>query len=145
MRRHSNYDISAKWDDPWESRNELRSAERFRIDNRLSISVPCPETHNYLTGPGLVHDISQTGVAVRTKHRLEPKQIVSVSIPTEGCPESLCLPQSFDCKAEVVRVVELKDRQSLVALSFSQQFSQDMEFAVYMNTIQTISDTLAVG
>lgn len=130
------YDINAVWDDPFEERREQRKASRFSIRMAAGIAVRDVASQRSLRGRGLVRNMSYTGIRVTTKHRLRRGQEVTLAVPTKHCHGRMCLPKAFVGAAEVVRVEPGKEGCSDVALRFGESFLQDMEFAVFVDSLQ---------
>lgn len=133
------YDVNARWDDPWERREEHRTAARCRADLRIKLTVEDKHLRGVLTGPGLVNNVSLTGACVLTKHRVTPGQIVMADMPADCCPEHMGLPKAFVGPVEVVRVQAVDERKSLVGLRFGEPLSQNIEFAVFIDYLRTIA------
>jgi hypothetical protein len=142
MARRQAYDINAEWVDPFEKRRneERRSTSRFLAHLKVQIAVDMPEIQRRLVGPGVVRDLSEGGLQIVTKHRLTPSQRVTVVIPTQDTPQSPVLRQSFQGKAQVVRVNERgNDRCAVVALRFGDAFTDDMEFALFVDHLRALA------
>lgn len=137
----SGYDTSARWDDPYDRPVERRVARRFPVPMELKIGVNDSDQGVKLVGPGLVMDISRVGASVRTKHRLRVAQRVGVAIPTELCREIVFLPKRFVGSAEVVRLDDAGNGVSKAALRFGSEFSQNMEFALFMDSLHSLTHT----
>ncbi len=137
------YDVDAAWDDPFERNHERRRAKRHRFLLKATLSVEIPGTRQHLIGPAIVQDISTTGIWALTKHRLTPGMVVSLILPTGPCPSDLFLPESFTGDARVIRVRSLEDSRSLVALQLAETFSQNMEFAMFVDYLGTIARTIS--
>jgi hypothetical protein len=133
------YAVDKAWDDPYEHVDERRNAPRVRCRFKLSIAADEAERNRRVVGPGLVRDISLTGILLVTKHSLKPEQRVQLEVPTLGCVDSMCLPDSFEGTAEVIRSNELEGGKSDVALRFGEDLSQNMEFAIFIDALMTVS------
>lgn len=139
MARYPRYDVKAEWDDPFEEHEERRSADRAEIRIRVLIAVKVEGHTTLLRGPGIVRNISPTGMCVVTTHVLEPGQQVMLQIPTDSCPSALCLPETFEGTAEVVRVLpEIKNRM-VAAFRFGDAFIGNMEFAMFVEVAQELA------
>ncbi|MBI4558288.1 MAG: PilZ domain-containing protein [Candidatus Hydrogenedentes bacterium] len=136
------YTIDMTWDDPYEHREDRRKTPRAEWKRKISIAVDNPAGKGRLVGPGLVMNLSSHGVLVNTKHRLQPQQPVTVAMPTEPAPNDMCLPEVFAGPATVVRVEALDDRHFRVALRFGETLSQNMEFAMFVDFMQTVVKAL---
>lgn len=141
MARRQAYDINAEWVDPFEERRnrERRGASRFPAQLKVQIAVDLPDIQRRLVGPGVVKDLSEGGVQVITKHRLAPNQRVSVVIPTDGAPQTPVLRQHFSGNAQVMRVTPRDNRCADVALRFGEAFTDDMEFALFVDHLRALS------
>ena len=134
------YDTDVKWDDPFEHRAERRVAPRFSVPMRIKIGVDNLQKNARLVGPGQIVDISRTGARVHTRHRLKPSQRVSVCISTKLCErDAACLPAEFTGSAEALRVQDAAGGVTQVALRFGSEFSQNMEFDMFMDSLQLLS------
>jgi hypothetical protein len=131
------YNVEAQWDDPFEPRDERRGNERLSIKLKVLISVSAEDSRHTLRGPGIVADLSQNGMFVITKHVLKPLQRIMLEIPTHMSLASGCLPEAFVGTATVVRVQQLNEKRYAVALQFGEVFSQNMEFALFVKSLQT--------
>lgn len=141
MRR---YDVNAKWVDPFEQHEERRTASRFSVrDLTLSLAVEDAVGNGQLVGPGLVKNISHSGAYIVTKHSLSPSQRVSLAIPASTCPAHMCLPEIFFGDAKVLRVEPKGEKQRGVALRFREAFSQSMEFALFIDTLQGVASIMS--
>ena len=141
MARRQAYDIDAPWVDPCEARREeRRRALRFAAQLKLDIAVDTPEAGGRLVGPGVVRDLSEGGVQVITKHRLAPSQRVTVSIPADRALQGPVPRRSFIGSARVVRVKERDNRCSDVALRFCDDFTDDMEFTLFVEHLRQVSE-----
>lgn len=139
MSPRQTYDLNAEWDDPTEPRQEQRAAERCRAELKLTITAESKTLKGRLVGPALTKNLSLTGAFLLTKHQLVPGQTVIVAIPTDFCPDNLGLPGAFIGSAQVARVEPSGDKTTLVGLQFSEAFSENMDFAVLFDYLQSIS------
>ena len=131
------YNVEATWDDPYDQPVNRRSNDRFAIRIKMSITVEDPLIQRRLHGPGIVNDISVSGVKLRTKHRLNVGQRISLAIPTSMCPADLCLPEVFLGPAEVVRVEPHNHNGTITAaLTFGAALTQNMEFVLFVESLQ---------
>lgn len=137
------YNIDAEWDDPFERQAEQRASGRCRAAFKLTITADDERLKGRLVGPGLVKNMSLTGAFLVTKHRLEPGQRVTVAISTDFCPDHMGLPGAFIGPAEVVRLEPSQGRTVLVGLQFGEVFSENMDFAVFQDYLQSISQVMA--
>lgn len=111
---------------------DRRRAERVSVGFKLAISAKNPVNGGEILGPGILEDLSISGARVTTRHQLTPGQSVKVTIPTEGCPDALGLPERLAGKAVVQRVEPRKNRTRHVALRFTPALAQNMDFAFYI-------------
>lgn len=132
-------DLDRVWDDPFEHLKERRVAPRFDYRFRLSITAEDAERNHRVVGPGIVRNISLTGVLLVTKHTLTPEQRVMLEVPTIGCGDNMCLPDVFEGTAQVVRARDLDGGKRDVAMRFGDDLFQNMEFAIFIDTLQTMS------
>ena len=139
MRRETPYDINAKWDDPCDHRDERRGFGRFRTRLKMKIAVHREDIKGRMIGPGIVRDLSVNGASVITKHELAPGAFMSVTIPTDACPDGMCLPRTFRGPARVLWVTPEGENTIRVGLAFGDRISQDMEFAVFVDYLKSIS------
>jgi len=137
MPRRYNTDVS--WDDPFERVQDQRGAKRSHLHMQITIIVSDEVTRGRLVGPGLVRDISQTGLLVVTKHRLQPGQQVTLSLPTNLCSQTMCLPPAFVGPAEVLRVSSGSKDRTMVALQFGDSLQANMEFALFVESLQRMA------
>ena len=131
------YETNASWDDPFEPRREKRIAQRFAAPLRLKIAVHDAKMKCRLICRGNVVDVSRVGALVRTRHKVTPGMRVSVAIPTKLCEDNACLPRIFVGSAEVMRVQPDGDGISVVALRFGTELSQNMEFALFTDSLRS--------
>lgn len=143
MSKKSHYDIQAQWYDPFDKPEEKRRSPRFPIVLKLRIAAPDAERKGQMVGPGLSRDLSQAGVRVITKHRLRPRQTVKVAMSTELCSDSMCLPDVFRGTAQVVRVEPKDSKCAEVSLSFENSLIDNIEFAVFVDSLKTLSSLMA--
>jgi len=132
----AHYDVDIAWDDPFERPRENRKSRRFNIRMSTAIAVHDIASQRSLRGAGLVRNMSGTGIRLATKHRLVPGQRVTLAVPTKHCHENMCLPPAFIGPAEVVRVEPGHDGCSEVAMRFCEPFLQDIEFAVFIESLE---------
>jgi len=130
------YETDAKWEDPFEPRQEKRIARRFSVPMRIKIAVHDSKKKCRLVCHGNVINLSRAGVLVRTKHQLTPGMRVAVAISTKSYKESVCLPRIFVGSAEVMRVAHDYEDISVVALRFGTELAQNMEFALFTEALQ---------
>lgn len=143
MTRRPSYSLDTSWVDPFEPRVENRSSDRFPFSLKVSIAVEDPTQKGQLIGPGIIRDISQSGVSLITKHQLTPRQRVTVALPTEGCHEDMCLPKAFIGRAEVCRTEPGDGSKSTVALRFGDSLCHNIEFVIFLDYLRFVSRTSA--
>ena len=136
------YATDAAWDDPFEHVDERRRAPRIKCRFKLNIAADDPGHTHRVVGPGLVRDISLTGMLLVTKHSLEPDQSVQLEVPTMGCVDSMCLPAVFEGTAQVIRAKDLDGGKQDVALRFGEDLFQNMEFAIFIDALMTVSKVM---
>ena len=83
--------------------------------------------------------MSSTGACVETTHRLENDQTVLLRIPTDTCPESVCLPSVFEGPAKVVRTAPPHKGRTVVGVRFSDALLQNMEFAMFTGALERVA------
>ena len=115
---------------------ERRSAERFAVAFKLSVSTENPNDAGLTVNPAQVRDISATGTFISTRARLEPRQSVVIAIPTDQCPGGMSLPEAFVGAATVMRAHEAENGRQLAALRLGDAFHQNMDFAMFVDFIQ---------
>ncbi|MDX9971648.1 MAG: PilZ domain-containing protein [FCB group bacterium] len=136
------YTTDADWDDPFDHVDERRRAPRIKCRFKLSITADDQDRNQRVVGPGLVRDISLTGMLLVTKHSLAPEQRVQVEVPTMGCVDSMCLPSVFEGTAEVIRAREIDGGKQDVALRFGEDLFQNMDFAIFIDALMTVSKVM---
>lgn len=139
--RHA-YDLEAEWVDPYDAHEEKRDDERFKVSFKVNITVKDEHLKGTLVGPGVVRDISLASVYVLTKHQLTVGLTVRLAVPTNVCPPSMGLPKAFLGPGEIVRVTPLDERRNLVAIRFGDAFTENMEFAVFMDHLRSLSTVM---
>lgn len=139
MTRNFAYDVNAGWDDPFETREERRINSRTGSRFEASMAAPAQGRRGRYVGPALVRDISLEGALVLTKHQLWEGQIVTLTIPTAFCPDTLGLPASFTGTAKVERLRPFEGKRVEAALRFGEDFSRNMDFAVFVEFVQSVS------
>ncbi len=137
------YDINAEWDDPYEHLEDRRKTDRCVENVTIKIAVQVENHADPLVGQGLVLNISQTGMLCRTKHRLTVGQDIQLSIPTQGYSGTEPLPRKFIGSAKVARVITVDDTVQNVGLEFGSALSDNMSFAIFIETLQAISSMKA--
>lgn len=137
------YDVDATWDDPYDHLQERRESERFDFRIKMSIAVNHDGSRSRLVGPGIVRNISLTGVSVVTKHRLVPGQRITLAIPTKRFKLAEILPAYFMGTADVVRVERREDGTIRAAIKFGESFTQNMDFSVFIRSLYAVRYTLA--
>jgi hypothetical protein len=83
-------------------------------------------------GSALSQNVSMSGALVTTNHAFQAGETVDVAIPTRHCPPSLALPEELLGRATVKRVEDREESNSRVALQFSENMQQSLEFALFM-------------
>lgn len=139
MALRQRYDVDTPWDDPYETRTENRSANRFAFPMKITLAVDDPLRKGQLVGPGLVNDISMYGVCVTTKHKLVPKQKVTLAISTQLCPDDLCLAKAFIGPSTVRRTESREGAPMRAALQFGEALYQNIEFVMFIDYLQTMA------
>lgn len=131
------YNLDTEWDDPFDHLDDRRNSPRFQSNMRIMIGLESGSARRNLVGPGLLRDMSEGGLCCLTKHRLVPGNEVTLRFTTEMCPAEMCLPKTFYGPAKVVRTLpDSKDRM-VVGLEFGEPFKQNMEFALYLQQLET--------
>ncbi|MCL4215961.1 MAG: PilZ domain-containing protein [Candidatus Hydrogenedentes bacterium] len=130
------------WKDPYERRENRRAADRFSLRHQVSVLVDDVRHECCIVGPANLKDLSLTGALASTKHKLRPRQWVTLVFPTDCCPRHMGLPKVFKGRALVTRVEQHRSHIIRFGLRFSDDFVQNMDFALFINTLQTISKTL---
>lgn len=133
------YDLNASWDDPFDRPKERRKASRTASRFQVKIAVTLTNKPVPLVGPGIVQDISATGLRCRTKHRLAPGQPVTLQLPTSSSPSELGLPKKFFGGAQVVRSRLGSDGVSEVAIRFDEDLRDDIHLAVFVDHLGTLA------
>lgn len=136
------FDTNVAWDDPTERREDRRRAERFHVPLRVSLTADAPARAGRLVGPGKITNLSMTGAAMVTKHKLAPEARVDVTFPTEMCPDAMCLPQEFAGSARVVRSVDRGNGKSDVALAFGDALTENIQFAMYIDLLRNVAPAM---
>ena len=137
------YNVNAKWDDPFDHQNDRRSTDRFDFRIKMSIAVGMEGSRSRLVGPGIVRNLSLTGACLVTKHKLVEGQRITLAIPTKRFPVAECLPAYFLGTAVVVRIEPRDDATSRVAIKFGDAFTQNMDFSVFIRSLQSVRQALA--
>ena len=135
LRQH--YDVDAPWFDPFETRLENRGAERFELPIKINVVVDEPARKGQFVGPGLVNDISLSGISLETKHHLTVGQTVTLAIPTNSCPDDLCLANAFVGPATVCRVEPREGTRIRAGLTFGEPLLQNIEFVIFVDYLKT--------
>ncbi|HIJ65576.1 MAG TPA: PilZ domain-containing protein [Candidatus Hydrogenedentes bacterium] len=143
MARRSPYDTSAVWDDPYDAPDNKREASRFNVRMKVVLAVDCPERGGQLIGDGVVKNISQSGVQVHTKHALEPGQRIVLSVPTDMLGGEMLLPETFSGMVDVQRVEPVDGRVRVAALRFSEDFTQNMDFVVFIDNLHAVAGLMS--
>ena len=129
------YSIDQDWDDPFEQRPERRRSFRHPKRFRCAIGAHDSGNRDAISCPGMVMDVSTTGVRVVTGHALEPGDRVELTLPTLGMSEQACLPDAFHGQADVVWSATLTGSGSQGALAFGNAFLQNMEFSLFLERL----------
>lgn len=132
------YDVNASWDDPYERRNERRQVGRTPVNLKIKIAVDLANKPAPLVGPGVVDDISPTGLRCRTKHSLTAGQFVKIQIPTKDMPSELGLPKGFIGAAQVTRAEQRDGGICEVAVRFDEDLRTDIHLAIFVEHLQTM-------
>ena len=135
------YDVNASWDDPYDRPKERRHASRASSRFQVKIAVALANKESPLVGPGVVHDISVSGLRCRTKHRLAPGQPITLLVPTSNFPSEMGLPKKFLGGAQVVRSKLGPDGVSEVALRFDEDLRDDIQLAVFVDHLSSLART----
>ncbi|PCJ56186.1 MAG: hypothetical protein COA73_12720 [Candidatus Hydrogenedentota bacterium] len=133
------YDTDAKWDDPFDKPEERRNAQRHPESFRIKLGVQLKEHPKPLVGPGVVQDISISGLRCRTKHNVQVGQILKVSIPTKEFPDTIGLPIGFVGDAHVVRTFADDPGVNQICIHFDEELATDMNFAHFIDQLPTLS------
>lgn len=136
------FDTNVAWDDPTERRTERRAADRFHVPLRVSLIADVPGRKGRLVGPGKIHDLSMSGAALVTKHKLAPDARVDVSFPTDMCPDAMCLPEEFAGTARVIRSTDRGNGKSDVALAFGDALAENIQFAMYIDLLRNVAPAM---
>jgi len=121
---------------------ERRVFDRMKTHFKMSVSIDEPSNGHTLITPAVVHDISPGGVLIETRQELSPGQSVSVSIPTEICPDRMALPRALNGRAEVVHRKHSVGHRSKVGLCFRDSFRRMPEFVAFLDYLHTSSEPL---
>ena len=143
MGRKSKYNIDAKWDDPFERREERRSRERCIEKFRIKMGVRVDGHKNLLVGPALVENVSQSGMLCKTKHSLHVGQEIHLSIPTREYSRGQDFPLKYIGTARVTRIESVDGNVSEVALDFGSDLSEDMSFSLFIEALHSVADLKA--
>jgi len=133
------YDVNAAWEDPYEPRGERRQSDRFAFKFKVMISVADPQGDGRIVGPGRVMNVSQSGLCVATKHEVRPGDQVMLALPTKMCPDTVCLPKRFVGSAQVIRVENVKKDVNVVGMRLGDEFADNFEFTVFVDTLQMMA------
>lgn len=133
------YDIDAEWDDPFDSKEERRATARVEAELRAQITVRATDKRGRMVGPAMGEDISISGMRTVTKHQLAPGQTVKLRIDTDGIDVPEVIAREFEGECRVLRVQRIGRRHNRVVLQFSDALSNDMDFALFVQAMQTQS------
>ncbi|MCP4642388.1 MAG: PilZ domain-containing protein [bacterium] len=136
------YNVNEDWQDPFERVEERRTEPRFGVKMTMRIAVPIPERRTSLVGPGVVRNLSSGGAYLVTKHDLTEGQRVTLSIPTDLCPDSMCLPESFVGTGEVMRTSRDERGRLNVGMKFQGPITQSMDFIMFVDQLRVASAAL---
>jgi hypothetical protein len=140
MRRKSKYNLDAKWDDPFEHKDERRTKERCPERIKIKIGVRVDGQSSLLVGAAIVSNISQGGMLCKTKHQLHEGQEVFLSIPTKEYSKSKDFPLKFIGAAKVSRIDGVEEGVMEVGLNFGADLSEDMSFSLFIEALQSIAE-----
>jgi PilZ domain-containing protein len=132
---------NAAWVDPYGPTTERRATVRVAWHAKVDRDVAAPEMKGHFVGPGIVQDISERGILVTTKHKLQPGQVVQVAIPVNTGFEQTLLPERFAGAATVLRVRRTSQGVDTVALRFGEPLINDLEFAGYIQQLRYTQET----
>ncbi len=136
------YNVDVDWDDPYDryvGHGERRGAPRTRSRFTIRIAVDSGTPGGKLVAQGRVTDIAQGGLRVKTRHHLSPGDHVELAIPTEIVSRSMGLPKAFLAQASVTRVNQLEDDIVEAALRLEGDILGNMEYAMFMDYIRSLS------
>ena len=136
------YDVNAAWSDPFETKVDHRSAERFKFRIKISMLVQNTNPPQRLVGPGIVRNISATGAWVLTKHALQPGQKITIAIPTKRFSVAEYLPATFIGPAEIVRIKPDVENRMWAGIRFGEPLLQNMEFAAFIKGLYSLREAL---
>ncbi|GMW03969.1 MAG: hypothetical protein AMXMBFR84_51030 [Candidatus Hydrogenedentota bacterium] len=137
------YNVNQAWVDPYDTPANRREADRFPVRAKLSMTVENQSIRQTLVGPGIIENLSRTGVLVKTRHKLRAGQRISIAFPTARFRGDIVFPEAFMGTAEVVRSTPLGDGVVSAALSFGDAFTNNMEFVLFVEFLQRATETLA--
>ena len=143
MPNKQRYDINAEWDDPTEHRSERRAVPRYKTKYKIKLSTPVAESSEHLVGVSVLRNLSMHGAFVQTKHDLHVGDRPSIAVHTEICPKEMGMPRAFWGPVEVHHREEGPNDTILVGVSFAEGFTQDMEFARFIEYLLSISSVMA--
>ncbi len=119
-----------------------REFDRMKVGFKVSVSIDEPARGRTLITPAVVHDISRGGVLIETRQDLYPGQRVSVSIPTEICPDRLSLPRALNGQADVVHARHGAGHRSCAGLRFCESLRCLPEFTAFLDYLSMSPDPL---
>ncbi len=112
-------------------RAEHRSFERVKAGIKLTLGRRL-ESGGDIDRPALSRDISRSGVACTTQHRVSIGDRVRVMLSTQGSPHAMALPERISGHARVVRIERKNSSTRLVALRFDEEMAGSMELGFFM-------------
>ncbi|HOT51076.1 MAG TPA: PilZ domain-containing protein [Candidatus Hydrogenedentes bacterium] len=119
-----------------------RESDRMKVRFKVSVSIDEPAHGRTLIAPAIVHDISRGGLLIETRQTLSPGQRVSVSIPTEICPDRLSLPRALSGHADVVHARHGAGHRSHAGLRFGESLRHLPEFAAFLDYLSMSPEPL---
>ncbi|MFP6584366.1 MAG: PilZ domain-containing protein [Candidatus Hydrogenedentota bacterium] len=143
MRRKSRYDLNIPWDDPYDRKENRRGNERCIERFKIKIGVQVESHKTLLVGQAIVENISQGGVLCKTKQRLTEGQEVHLSIPTRDYSEGKDFPLKYIGTATVSRAQVIEGDVVEAGLIFGPNLSEDMSFALFIETMHSVSEIKA--
>ena len=121
--------------------HERREAERYTITFKLSMTVDAAEGDLPSISSAEVLNISHVGALVETNQPLLPSQLITLTIPTDQCPEEMSMPRAFVGRAVVMRCERFGGGRYLTGLRFGESLTQSMEFIMFTDFLQSTALT----
>lgn len=143
MRRKSKYDLNTPWDDPYDRKENRRVNERCTERLKIKIGVQVENHKSLLVGEAIVQNISQGGLLCRTKQRLTEGQEVHLAISTRDYSEGNNFPLKYIGVAKVSRAQVIEGDVVEAGLNFGSDLSEDMSFALFIETMRSVSELKA--